>query len=316
MDSFRRDFLKQSGFIGGGLLIAEPLKQLNNFSETSLGFNFLREVNIFHTNDLHNNIEPLQTGKKSGYGGLKNMAAVLSQSSTAHLLLDAGDFVDDAVSIEEQQKMIRAMNKLGFRASTIGNRELAKGADHLAELIPLMKFSLVNCNYSFEHPVLRANVQSYKIIKTGKYKIGVTGVGTHQLKSMEGIAWHHPYDRANAIASNLKKEKGCDLVICLSHLGYTQSSGPRNAEFAKASENIDLIIGGHTELVMPGQMILKNKLKQEVIVSHGGPGGILVKQITFGFNADRQKNNIACRNIVPGAAEGTSGYSEIKRIMA
>src|ERR1700754_4734146 len=106
MDSFRRDFLKHSGFIGGGLLIAEPLKQLNNFSETGLGFNFLREVNVFHTNDLHNSIEPLQRGKQNGYGGLKNIAAVLSQSSTAHLLLDAGDFIDDAAPIEEQQRMI------------------------------------------------------------------------------------------------------------------------------------------------------------------------------------------------------------------
>ena len=205
MDSFRRDFLKQSGFIGGGLLIAEPLKQLNNFSETSLGFNFLREINILHTNDLHNNIEPLQAGKKSGYGGLKNIAAMMSQSSAPHLLLDAGDFVDDAASIEEQQKMIRAMNKLGFHASTVGNRELSKGADHLAELIPMMKFALVNCNYSFEHPALRTNVQSYKILKTGKYKIGITGVGTHQLKTRDGLTWHHPYDKASAIATNLKK---------------------------------------------------------------------------------------------------------------
>jgi len=315
MNSFRRNFLKQSGFIGGGLLIAEPLKQLNNFSETGLGFNFLREVNIFHTNDLHNNIDPLRSGKQNGYGGLKNIAAVLKQSSTANLLLDAGDFVDDAAPIEEQQRMIRAMNKLGFHASTVGNRELSKGAEHLAQLIPMMKFSLVNCNYSFDHPGLRENVQSHKIIKTGKYKIGITGVGTHQLKSRDGIDWHHPYDKANRIASYLKKEKGCDLVICLSHLGYMQD-GPHNAEFAIVSEHIDLIIGGHTELVMPEQLVLRNKLKQEVIVSHGGPGGILIRQITFGFNADQQKNTIASKNIVPGAPEGTSGYTEIKRIMA
>ena len=315
MDSFRRDFIKQSGFIGGGFLIADPLKQLNRFSETSLGFNFLQQVNIYHTNDLHNCIEPLQTGKKNGYGGLKNISAVLRQSSSCHLLLDAGDFLDDAVSLQEKQRMVRSMNSLGFHASTIGNRELANGADELAQLVPMMKFSLVNCNYSFENSELRTKVQAYKIIKTGKYKIGITGVGTHQLKSMDGITWHHPYDKANAVAAQLKKEKGCDLVICLSHIGYTQMAGPHNAEFAKASENIDLIIGGHSELVMPGNMVLKNKMKEEVIVSHGGPRGILVKQISFGFDSTHHKNNVACRNYVPGAAEGTSAYSEITRIM-
>jgi len=316
MNSFRRDFLKQSGFIGGAFFIGEPLKQLNDLSANRLGLNFLREVSIFHTNDLHNSIEPLQIGKRNGYGGLKNIKAVLNQSASTHLLLDAGDFLEDAASIQQQQQMIYAMNRIGFHASTIGNHELSKGADHLAQLVPLMKFSLVNCNYSFDHPTLAASIASYKIIKTGRFKVGVTGVGTHQLKTKDGISWHHPYDKANAIATYLKKEKGCDLVICLSHLGYIQDKGPNNAEFAKASEHIDLIIGGHTEFVMPGSMILKNKLKQEVIVSHGGPGGILVKQITFGFNAEQQKNNITCRNIVPGAAAGTSGYAEINRIMA
>jgi 5'-nucleotidase len=316
MDSYRRAFLKQSGFIGGGFFVAEPLKQLNNFSEGKLGFNFLREVSIFHTNDLHNNIEPLQTGKQHGYGGLTNIGTVLKHSTVAHVLLDAGDFVDDAASVEQQQMMIGIMNKLGFDAATIGNRELARGTDHLAQLIPMMKFPLLNCNYAFDHPVLKSNVQSFKIIKTGKYKIGITGVGTHQLKTMDGIHWHHPYDKANAIASHLKKEKGCDLVICLSHLGYIQDSGPHNAEFAKVSEHIDLIIGGHGDQLMTGHMILKNKSKQEVIVSHGGPGGILVKQVMFGFDVDRQKNNIACRSFVPGAAAEVSAYKEIRRIMA
>jgi 5'-nucleotidase len=180
-----------------------------------------------------------------------------------------------------------------------------------------MKFSLVNCNYTFEHPVLAKNVQAYKIIKTGRFKIGITGVGTNELKNKDGITWHHPYKKANEIAAYLKNEKGCDLVICLSHLGYIQQRGtPHNAEFARASENIDLIIGGHSDLVMPEQIILKNKMKQEVIVSHGGPRGILVKQITFGFNAYQQKNSIVCKNIVPGAPAGSSAYSEIKRITA
>jgi 5'-nucleotidase len=312
MDSQRRDFIRQSGLVGGGLLLCDPINQLS----TPFGLrHFLDEVNIIHTNDLHNSIEPLQSGKKSGYGGLKNISSSLSQNGGSFILLDAGDFLDDNASIEDHKRMIRSMNQVGFHASTIGNRELSGGVDHLASLIPLMKFSLVNCNYTFDHPDLRSNIHAYRILKSGRFKIGVTGVGTHQSIPSTGVTWQHPYDKANALARMLKEEKGCDLVICLSHLGYKQPTGPNNEEFAKASENIDLIIGGHSELIMPHQLILKNKLKQEVIVSHGGPGGILVKQVTFGFNG-QQKNNLACKNIVPGSIAGSSGYDEIRRIMA
>jgi 5'-nucleotidase len=180
----------------------------------------------------------------------------------------------------------------------------------------MMKFSLVNCNYTFDHPDLQNNIHAYRVLRSGRFKIGITGVGTNQSLPTRGVNWHHPYDRANALARMLKDQKGCDLVICLSHLGYKQPSGPNNEEFAKASENIDLIISGHSELIMPGKMILRNKLKHEVIVSHGGPGGILMRQITFGFDQNQKKNHIASRNIVPGSARDSSGYSEINRIIA
>ena len=294
----------------------EPINQLSSKSGRQFGLgHLLDEVSIIHTNDLHNNIESLQTGKKSGYGGLRNISASLAQIETSFLLLDAGDFLDDKASMEDHKRMIRSMNQLGFRAATIGNRELSNGVEHLASLMPLMKFSLVNCNYTFDDPYLCNNIHSYKILRSGRFKIGLTGVGTNQSIPTSGISWQHPYDKANSFARFMKEQKGCDLVICLSHLGYKQPSGnPANEEFAKASENIDLIIGGHSELIMPYQMILRNKLKHEVIVSHGGPGGILVKQVTFGFNG-QQRNRLAFKNFVPGSVAGSSGYDEIRRIM-
>ena len=314
MDSLRRDFIRQSGLLGGGLLLLKPLESVTDFSLKSLGLGqSLNKVTILHTNDLHNTIEPIQSGRRKGYGGLKNISNYLKRSGSSVLLLDAGDFLDDKASVDEHKQMINYMNKVGFSCATIGNRELGKGQEYFAGLLPLMKFSLVNCNYSFEQENLRNSVQQYRILKAGKYKIGVTGVGV----KTNTVTWHHPYEKANAVASFLKNEKNCDLVICLSHLGYEKHENlPHNQEFAKASENIDLIIGGHTEFVMPQLMVLRNNTKKEVMISHGGPGGILAKQIGFGFDTQGQKNFVTCKNVVPGAPTDRSGYEEIKRITA
>ena len=87
-------------------------------------------------------------------------------------------------------------------------------------------------------------------------------------------------------------------------------------EFAQVSESIDLIISGHGDAVSPELRIVRNKRKEEVMVSHGAPQGILVKQITIGFDERQVKNKIAYRNIVPGADRSLSGYQEVKRITA
>ncbi|HKP32315.1 MAG TPA: metallophosphoesterase [Chitinophagaceae bacterium] len=314
MDSLRRDFIRQSSLLSGGLLLLKPLESvadltLGNFSKG----HSLSKVTILHTNDLHNTIEPIQLGRRRGYGGLKNISTYLKQAGSSVLLVDAGDFLDDKASEDEHRKMIAYMNRIGFSCATIGNRELANGQDYFAGLLPFIKFTLVNCNYSFENYELRSIVRSHRIIKTGKYKIGITGVGV----KTDETAWHHPYEKANAVASFLKNDQNCDLVICLSHLGYDkQSNDPHNIEFAKASENIDLIIGGHTDIVMPQMLVMKNNKKNEVMISHGGPAGILAKQIGFGFDALGQKNMVTCRNVVPGLDSNLSGYDEIKRITA
>ena len=314
MDSLRRDFIRQSTLLSGGLLLLKPLESVTDFSLNSLGLGqSMDQVTILHTNDLHNAIDPIHSGRGKGYGGLRNISNYLKKAGSSVILLDAGDFLDDKASPEDHKKMISYMNRVGFSCATIGNRELENGQDYFAGLLPFMKFTLVNCNYSFDNHELKQAVQTYRVIETGKYKIGVTGVGV----KTNAVTCYHPYEKANAVASFLKNEKNCDLVVCLSHLGYDKKGNlPNNKEFAKASENIDLIIGGHTDIIMPQMMVVKNSRKNEVMISHGGPSGILAKQIGIGFDLHRQKNMVSCKNVVPGSRSNLSGYAEIKRMMA
>lgn len=218
---------------------------------------------IWYTNDMHGQVSSLLPVQREG------------------LLVDAGDFTDHTHNTEASLKMIQAMNKAGYHAATIGNRELANGQAALATLLPHMQFALVNCNYRFTNPVLRREVLPYKIIYAGSIKIGITGVGP-QLTSHNDVIHLPPVATANAIATSLKKDHGCHVVICLSHLGATLSS-----QLATDSTHIDFVIGGHQQQLQK-MMVYRNQLDNEVYFSQAGWDGMMVGHMKMLFNEDRQ----------------------------
>jgi 5'-nucleotidase len=60
-----------------------------------------------------------------------------------------------------------------------------------------------------------------------------------------------PIDVAQHYSNFLKNEQKCDLVICLSHIGYDYKDEPNKISdkiLAAKTENIDIILGGHTTL--------------------------------------------------------------------
>ena len=208
------------------------------------------------------------------------------------------------------------MNGMGYSAGTIGNRELANGEAYLASLLSYVKFPMVNCNYQFTNPVLKEGILPYVIRQSGKFRIGITGVGPEV--NIQGVNCLHPYTSANKLATWLKEERSCDLVICLSHIGYNIQSSSRwnNNEFARASTAIDVIISGHQQYLSNDLLVCKNLNKQEVIVSHGGEYGMVVKQLTITFDENKKRRNLAFRNFVPGLPADVSAYSAIRTINA
>lgn len=320
MKTQRRNFIKNSSLATGGLFFSTSFKKIAALSTKVPELTkALDTITIFHTNDLHNQIQPLAQGNLNGYGGLKNIRAILQPKTARFILVDAGDFLDDQVSVIEHKEMIEVMNEAGYYAATIGNKELTKGQAYLAELTKGMNFKLVNCNYSFSHSYLKAKVLPYTIFKWGQYKVGITGVGTDldsKLKSSENISFHHPYEQANAIAYKLKKQNQCDLVICLSHLGYKNNQGTfNNSDFATASENIDIIISGHNRDLAVAPKVLKNKNKNEVIVSHGGWAGLISRKISITFK-EGNKHIVECNNYIASTNEAEHFFKSFKKISA
>jgi len=316
MNKERRLFINQLSVVTALAAFSRPAASLAGISKNISSLHSLRnQVTIFHTSDLHGHIKPAN----GNAGGLNNIQTILSKQDTGGLLFDSGDFLGNSTNVSSQIEVINTMNKMGYHAATIGNEELAMGQDHLASLIPMMNFSLVNCNYSLEGGLSNL-VKPYIIVNLGKFKVGITGVG-HKLKS---VVYNDAIESANDTASILKEKEKCDLVICLSHLGYKQPGDqPDDQKLARQSEHIDMIISGHNRFLLSGSIIKQNKLKHEVLISPAAYNGLMIGKTVFSFENSKQKHYIKTKNLVAQETYGQSfaeAFGEIsageKRLMS
>ena len=104
----------------------------------------------------------------------------------------------------------------------------------------------------------------------------------------------NPIEITQDITSKLKDEEKCDLIICLSHLGYYYKNNPNKVSdlnLAKITKNIDLIIGGHTHTFLPKPTIVKNIAGKNMLVNQVGAYGINLGRIDFYFDAQNNKTS-------------------------
>lgn len=110
-----------------------------------------------------------------------------------------------------------------------------------------------------------------------------------------------PIEIAQHYADFLKKDKKCDLVICLSHLGYEYKNEENlisDRKLAAQTENIDLILGGHTHTFLPEPQSVLNRQGKNVLINQVGFAGLLLGRIDFYFDKNKNIKNIAWNNQV------------------
>jgi 5'-nucleotidase len=320
MNNDRRKFLQGTSLLATGYLLGKPLQTMaggrtGSFLNRQLQLN---AVKVIHTSDLHGKLRPFAFGDLNNIGGLYNIQPVVKSNGVAPVLVDAGGFLGGDALSNDDINMIRQMNNTGYSAVTTGDNELKNGEDYLASLMQYINFAVVNCNYSFSNPVLKSKIIPYHVVRCGQYKIGITGVGPLLNGSRyAGINFSNPYNKANEVAGYLKNQLNCNLVICLSHLGFEHKNGRHdNKAFAAASENIDIIAGGHDKNIAHPQLVLQNRQKKQVIISTGGYGGSILGSLTFGFDENRALQTFNCKNYVPGSGAGTSFHDNYTKLRA
>lgn len=239
---------------------------------------------ILHTNDTHSRIEALPPTDKQypHMAGVVNRKAIIDSIRSVEenvLLLDAGDFVQGTpyFNLFHGKVEAEAMNLLKYDVTTIGNHEFDYGLDTLKRIFDYLHFPVVNCNYDFSLTPLKNNVKPYVIINKKGIKVGIIGVGVDpegliQKDKYEGMVFNPITDNVNRYAATIKNK--CDIVICLSHIGLED-----DLKLASESENIDIIIGGHSHTFMERPQIVKNIKNKDVTVYQVGKNGAFIGKI-------------------------------------
>lgn len=259
----------------------------------------VKDLLILHTNDTHSRIEPVDksikaydSADKGGYVRRATLIKEMREKKKDLLLFDCGDFSQGTpyYNMFRGEVEINLMNEMGYDAATIGNHEFDFGLDNMLRLFEIAKFPIVCANYDFTGTVLGNVVKPYTIIKRNGLRVGIFGLspkleGLVQAKNYEGVVYNEPNEAANKIADYLKNEKKCDIVVCLSHLGW--KSGVFNPDsdenLIPHTRNIDIVLGGHSHTLFEKTLFYKNMDGKEIPLQQMGKNGIYVGTMDLKF---------------------------------
>ena len=274
--------------------------------------NGLKKITILHTNDVHSHIDPFPKNdplNPSGGGVIAraNLINLVKKDNPHTLVLDAGDVFQGTpyFNFFGGELELKLMSKMGYNASTLGNHEFDNGMEKLSKVLKHANFSFLNSNYTLKNTPLENKIKSHEIFNINGIKIGVFGLGIEleglvEKKLYKGIKYLNPIEISKDISDDLKYNHNCDLIICLSHLGFSYSKDKNimcDLILAKQTKNIDLIIGGHTHTFLDEPVKVKNLENKDVIINQVGCFGINLGKIDFYFSENNKQQEGMSINI-------------------
>lgn len=218
-----------------------------------------QKVVLLHTNDTHSHIDA-----ENGVGGVlqrKAMIDSIRKKDKNVMLIDAGDVVQGSLYFKLFGGEVEypLMDLMGYDIQILGNHEFDNGLDDLAKYYKRSGAAKLAANYDFTDTPLKGVFDPYVIKTFGKKKIGFMGIGLDpegiiDSDNYKGMGYSDIIETANRTAAELRA-KGCDAVVAVTHIGYSNDTKKplvTDADLARQSHGIDLIIGGHShEIVTP-----------------------------------------------------------------
>lgn len=281
----RRKFIKNSVLLAGGFASG-----MDAFAEGAKR----RKLSVLHTNDFHSRLEafPSNHPKYPSQGGIARLKTLIDKEREAAevLLLDCGDIFQGTPYFNRFGGVpeLEWMNLARYDAATLGNHDFDMGVQHLATVIAKHSlFRFVNCNYDFTGTPLDGHIQRDTIIEKGGFRIGITGLGINPEGLIpdhlcRGIIYNDPISKVQETVDNLRNNHHCDLIIVLSHLGYSYEGRQiDDRKLATETHGINLILGGHTHTFLEEPVTMENKKGKKVVINQAGWAGLRLGKISF-----------------------------------
>ena len=292
----RRNFIQQT--VSGSAFLSLSGLTLSSFTSKKT-----KKITILHTNDTHSHIDPfpIDHPRNPGMGGVARRANAIQkirQEEENVLLLDAGDIFQGTPYFNYYggELEFKLMSMMHYDVATMGNHDFDNGIDGFYAQLPHATFDFVSANYNFKNTILDGIVKPFKIIKKDGIKIGIFGLGIElnglvDKKLYKETKYLDPIEIAEETTKILKEEEKCDLIICLSHLGFKYKNDPEkvcDVLLAQKTKNIDLIIGGHTHTFLDKPIVETNREGQPVLINQVGCYGLNLGRIDFYFSNEKQ----------------------------
>lgn len=265
---------------------------------TAVGAYAQKHLEVLHTNDTHSCIMPLNPNLAdtavAGRGGFLRRVAMIKEERAKNpdlLLIDSGDFSQGSpfYTMFKGDVEVGLMNLMGYDAVTIGNHEFDFGLENMARIFKIAKFPVVCANYDFTGTCVEGLVKPYVIIKRNGLKIGLFGLspqleGLVDLSKCKGVTYLDPVEVGNRVAAELKHDKKCDVVICVSHLGWLRPDEMGDQKLLASSKDIDLVLGGHSHSYFKALRYVNNADGKAVPVDQNGKNAMYVGKLTLSFD--------------------------------
>ena len=215
---------------------------------------------IIHTNDTHGHAVEVQ--------GDENVAGNFSLAAVAQLkadweakgyeviLVDAGDATQGMPLVDQSsgQSAMAFMNSCGYALMAPGNHEFDHGPENIDKLRELADFPFLSANVIDKATGDLVFEPNMVVELTDGTKVGLFGLTTPATlttanpKLTEGfifLAGEDLYACAQEQVDELRAQ-GCDLVVCVGHLGNADTTAPsRSKDVLANTTGIDLFIDGH-----------------------------------------------------------------------
>ena len=251
-----------------------------------------KKITVLHSSDTHSCILPLNKNLAdtmlADRGGFLRRIAMLKQERKADpdlLLFDCGDFSQGSsyYTMFKGDVEVELMNRMQYDAVTIGNHEFDFGLENMTRLFKMATFPIVCSNYDFADTELKDIVKPYIVLKRKGVKIGVFALcpplqGLVSTNNYGPLSFLDPVEVTDRMVDVLRNQEKCDVVICLSHLGWEVSEYPDN-EVIRRTSGIDLLLGGHSHTYLKTLGYETDKTGRQVPVDHEGKHGVFVGKI-------------------------------------